>query len=269
MMGNILEKYHNFPGFALLLGSLLWYTNAGDPQTGTHILGIKASSYLIRQQREGHILDDTGFSALWGMQYYPVLGAISTSHSTTSTLKFLAYFKGILENPERSKTHVFDQQRYSSASKECLQICLCNHHHFSNRAVEFIHRDNALRRSKPWLWRRRLGIYSRIRKCRHRFKVQRRKLLTPTIIRIDKNTSFLDNSPEHEYCRSLSYRWALDLLPFFLERSAISLDLAEVLRRCTFTTMGQKFPRRMKLAKDARTKYLLRAESGVSDPMNC
>ena len=268
-MGNILEKYHNFPGFALLLGSLLWYTNAGDQQTETHMPGMMASSYLIRQRGEGHILDDTGFSALWGMQDWFLLGGVYISHDATSTLKFLNYLEELLENSGRSKTHVFDQHRYSIASKECLQICLCNHHHFSNRAVGFTHRDNALRRSKPWLWRRRLGIHSRIEKCRHRFKVQRRKLLKPTIIQIDKYASFPDNSPEHEYCRSLSYRLALDLLPFLLERSAISLKLAEVLRRCTFTTMGQKFPRRMRLAKDARTRYLLRVESGVSDPVNC
>jgi hypothetical protein len=71
-----------------------------------------------------------------------------------------------------------------------------------------------------------------------------------------------NNRSEREYWRSLSYRCALDVLPFLLEKSAISLELAEVLRGCTFTTMGQRFPRRIRLAKDAITRYLLRVGLG-------
>jgi hypothetical protein len=41
----------------------------------------------------------------------------------------------------------------------------------------------------------------------------------------------------------------------------ISLELANVLHCCTFTTMGQKFPQRMRLAKEAISRYLLRVES--------
>jgi hypothetical protein len=61
----------------------------------------------------------------------------------------------------------------------------------------------------------------------------------------------------------------LDLLPIFLENSANSLELAEVLRGCTFTMMAWKFPWRMRVAKDAIASYLFRVESGESDFMDC
>jgi len=109
-----------------------------------------------------------------------------------------------------------------------------------------------------------MGVRSRIWKARHHFKVQRFKLLEAR--KIKQHDSFPENSPEHEYCRSLSYQWALDLLPLFLENSAISLELAEVLRTCTFTTMAWQFPRRRRLAKEAIAKYLLRVESAVGGP---
>ena len=250
MLCNVLENYHSFPGFALLLGSLLWYTNEGQPYT--LLPGIIASSYLARQRGEGHILDDIGFSENTGI------------HSNVSTIRagaqeFFAYFKELLESPERSGTGVFDQQRYATAAKECLQLCLCNHHNFSKGATESTCRDNALRRSKPSAWIAQLGVHSRIWKTRHRLKVLQRKSVEAQIS-IDQETSFPQNSPEHEYCRCLSYRSSLDLLPFFLEKSTISLELADVLRRCTFTTMGWKFPRRMRLAKDAITRYLYEVE---------
>jgi len=181
-------------------------------------------------------------------------------YTPTKFLELLNYLAEFLKNPERSKTHFFDQQRYATASQECLQLCLCSHQKFSKGAMESAHRDNVLRRSKPSLWIRRLGVHSKIRKGRHHLK---RSLKAQLEVRIKAFESFPDNSPEQEYSLSFSYRWALDLLPFFLENSAISLDLVEVLRTCTFTTMGQRFPRRMRLAKGAIPRYLLRAESGV------
>jgi hypothetical protein len=256
MLCNVLENYHSFPGFALLLGSLLRYTNEGQPST--LLPGIIGASYLARQRGEGHILDQTGFSEILGI------------HSNTPTIRagadeFFTYFKELLESPERSETCVFDQQRYATAAKECLQLCLCYHHNFSRGATELTRRDRALRRSKPSAWITRLGVHSRIWKARHRLKVLQRKSFESRIT-IDQQTSFPQSSPEHEYCRSLSYRWSLDLLPFFLEKSAISLELAEVLRGCTFTTMGWKFPRRMRLAKNAISRYLYEVESAVGDP---
>jgi hypothetical protein len=257
MLCNVLEKYHSFPGFALLLGSLLCYTNEGQPVI--LLLGIITSLYLARQRGEGHILDETGFSEITGI------------HSNTPTIRagapeFFTYFKELLESPERSGTGVFDQERYATATKECLQLCLCNHRNFSRGATEFTRRDKALRRSKPSAWITRLGVHSRIWKARHRLKGLQRKSVESRITIDLLQTSFPQNSPEHEYCRSLSYRSSLDLLPFFLAKSAISLELAEVLRGCTFTTMGQKFPRRMRLAKNAISRYLSEVESAVGDP---
>ena len=102
-----------------------------------------------------------------------------------------------------------------------------------------------------------MGVRSRIWKGRHHVQVLIRKLLR---YHIYQYSSFPDNSPKHEYYRSLSYWWALYLPPFFLEKSSISLELAGLLRRRTFTAMAQQIPRRKRLAKEAITKYLLRVE---------
>ena len=49
---------------------------------------------------------------------------------------------------------------------------------------------------------------------------------------------FLKNSPEDEYCQSLCYQWVLNLLPFFLERSALSLELATCIVQLYFCNDG-------------------------------
>ena len=102
-----------------------------------------------------------------------------------------------------------------------------------------------------------MGVRSRI------WKAWNLQLEASSSIYIEQDASFPEKSPEHKYYRSLSYQWALDLLPFLLENSAISLELAEVLRRCTFTMMSWQFPRRRRLAKEAISRYLLRVESVV------
>ena len=202
---------------------------------------------------------------LQGTEFSEIMDIYFSQHGF-GKLQFLNYFEEFLENPERSGTHAFDQQRYVTASKECLQLYLCSHLRFSKGSVESAHRDNMLRRSKPSLWRTRLGPHSRIRKARHHIKVWKwKKLLkTPCF----GPFPFPENSLEvYDYYRSLLYRWALDHLPSFLEKSAISLELAEILHHHTFTTMAQKFPRRIRLAKDTIRKYLLRVESasGVAE----
>ena len=250
MLCDVLETYHHFPGFALLLGSLLWYRNR-HKSSFLSAPGISASLYLVRQ---GHILDGVAFSGIW-------LATSRDSINNQSNIgAFGAYLAELLQNPGRSGTHVFDQQRYATAVKECLELCLCSHRNFSNGAIEFAC-DKGLRRSKPWAWMARLGVHSRIWKAR-RHVVRQQKSRTV----VDQHASLPENSPEHEYYRSLAYRWALDLLPFLLEKSDISLELAEVLRsRSTFTTMAQSFPWRRRLAKEAIMKYLLRVESAVGD----
>ena len=258
MLCDVLEKYHSFPAFTLLLGSLFQYRDSKELDSYIAIFsGIIASSYLVCQ-KEGHILQDIGFPRV----------EIYSPHSYSwirGTRQFFVYFTELLENPKRSGTHTFDQRRFATAAKECLQLCLCNHHSFSKGARKFVPHDNAVRRNHPWAWIQRLGVQSRIRKGRQNLKVQQHKSLFKDDIVVDQHSSFPENSLKEEYCRSLIYKWLLDMLPFLLEKSGISLELAKVLCGCTFTTMAQKFPQKRRLAKDAIKMYLLRVEGAVDD----
>jgi len=254
MLYNALEKYHSCPGFTLLVGSLLQYRHVNHhDQLLRYPLGLVASLYLVRQQGKENILDDMAFSAVQQPYYLEVSG---TQH-------FLPYFKKLLESPspERSGIYAFDQWRYVTAAKECLQLCLCNRREFSKRATQLACRNKDLLRNKPWAWKVRLGVCSRIWKSRHHLQARQRKSTE-----IYQHASFPENSPLDEYYRILSYKWRLDLLPLFLEESAISLELADVLRSCTFTVMAQLFPWRIKLVREAITTYLLRVESAVGGP---
>jgi len=244
-----LEKYRSCPGFSLLLGSITQYTNLRR-----HPLlvppGMVAYLYLDHQQGQGHILDDTGLSGI----YTPTI-------ETSGTEEFLTYFIELLENPERSETNAFDQHGYVIAAKECLELCLCSHHKFTKGAMTPTRHDKVLLREQPWAWKLRLGIHSRIQKAIRQLTVQRWKSLKAWTHDIDQYPSFPHNSFMDEYYRFLSYQWRLDLLPIFLGKSAISLELANVLRTRTFTTMAQRFPRRMRLAREAIMTYLLRVDS--------
>jgi hypothetical protein len=256
MLCNVLEKYYSFPGFTLLLRGFCQYIGAKQPYTlGA---GILASSYLIRWQGEGHILDDTGLLGAFAIDFN--VKEISFLYGAK---EFFSYLTGFLKNPEHSGTCFFDQKCYATAAQECLQLYLCSHHNFSKGSTEFSHHDKALCRTKPWEWVARLGVHSRIWKARHHFKVQQHNSVKAQTITQDN--FYPENSPEHQKLRSLLYRWALDLLPFFLERSAISLELANLLHSCTFTTMAWKFPRRRRLAKEAIVKYLLQVGSAAGE----
>ena len=235
---DLLGKHRSSPRFTLLLGSLLHTKLA----TLAFINHLHFMQDLINHLGDRHIINDSEFPR---------------------SSEYAAYLMVFLESPERSGTHFFDEQRYAAAAKGCLQLCLCSRHNFSKGVTKFACRDKAMRRSKPWEWVARLGLHSRIRKGRHRLKVRKHKLLKGTFI--VQFSAFPPNSPDHQYYRSLSYRWTLDLLPFLLERSAISLELTNVLHSCTFTTMAWKFPRRMRLAKESIAKYLLRVESAASE----
>ena len=169
----------------------------------------------------------------------------------------VTYLTQLLENPEQSGTQAFDQQRYTTAAKECLKLCLCSYRHFSKGATESGHRDRALCQNKPSAWIAQMGVHCRIWKGRHHLRVLPKQSTIP----IRQHICFPDNSPKHEYYRSVSYRWALDLLPLFLENSVISLELAEVLHKHTFTTMAQQFSQRRRLAKEVIAKYLFQVES--------
>jgi len=244
MLCEALEKYYSFPGFTLLLGSLFHTKLAGKGVLSSHLHLMEVHLYMVHHWGDGHIIEDSGFPRDWD---------------------YVDYFVELLESPERSGTHIFDQERYATAAKECLQLYLCSHRNFSKGAPEFAYRDKAICRSKPWTWVSRLGVHSRIRKGRHHFRVLRRQSIK-ALRRVYWDYFFPENFPEHQYYRFLSYRWALDLLPFLLEKSPVSLELGNVLRGCTFALMAWEFPRAMRLAKDAIGKYLLRVDCIVDDP---
>jgi hypothetical protein len=244
---NVLEKYHSFPGFTLLLGSL--FLSIKDKTLHNPPSGMIAYLNLVRRQGEGYLLDDIGFSTIY-----------EAGGWSAGAPEFLTYLIELLENPERSGTHFFHQQRYTTAAKECLQLCLCSYRHFSKGAMGSSHGDRALRRSKPSAYRARMGVHGRILEARQHFKAQLK-----ASIYIVQDNSFPENSPEHKHYQSKAYQWALGLLPHFLEKSGISLELAEVLRTCTFTMMAQQFPRRKRLVKKAIAKYLLQVESAVGN----
>ena len=247
LLCNALEKYHSRPGFALLLGTILQYAKF---QHLSFIFppGLVASLYLLREGGNWDILDDMGFS-----------GSITNFGALPDTPQFFTYFIELLENPERSGSHAFDQHRYATTAKECLQLCLCSHHRFSKGATESTCRGKALLRNQPWAWKAKLGIHSRIRTAMRHVTVRQWKSNKARSF----NWVYASYYSEHEYSRFLSYQYNLDLLPILLEKSAISLELANVLCTRTFTTMAQRFPRRMRLAREAIAAYLLRVEESV------
>jgi len=244
MLCNVLEKYYSWPGFSLRLGSILQYRNSKSPLSLCP--GILASSYLVRQSGEEQLLD-----VIYSRRGY-ILGISDV---------FINYFAELLENPGRSGTAGFDQHRYMTAAKECLQLCLCSHHSFSMGAMESTLRDKTLRRYKPFAWRTRLGFHSRIQKGLNYVQV---KLFNRWSIQ--DPSSLPKNSLQFEFYLYLSYQWALDLFPFLLAKSATSLELAKALHCPTFAMMAQRFPRRMRLVKEAIGRYLLRVEPVEGNP---
>ena len=94
MLRNSLEKHCSFPGLALLLGGLLWCTNA--EHGFIFHLETMASLYLGRQRGEEYIFDDIGLSGL------EICLPIGGRRWITGTLEFLTYFADFLQNPGRS-----------------------------------------------------------------------------------------------------------------------------------------------------------------------
>ena len=98
--------------------------------------GEMASWYLVSQWGQGHILEMIGFGG--------TLEILSDDDFTFINFypRFFTYLAELLENPRRTGTHVFYQQRYATAAKECLQLCLCSHNTFLKVGVtDFSRRD--------------------------------------------------------------------------------------------------------------------------------
>ena len=182
MLYDVLEKYHLFPGLTLLLGSIFQYVSPKQP-SGL-LLGIVALSYVIQKWGEEHTLDDIELYRAKRIFHH-----ISGIYSLPGTPEFFSYLMELLESPERSGTHIFDQQRYAMAAKECLQLYLCSHRKFSKGATQSTLHNQILCWSKPLAWLARLGIHSRIWKARHHFKVQEHNFIkTCTISLYVENT---------------------------------------------------------------------------------
>jgi hypothetical protein len=195
---DALEKYHSFPGFTLLLGSLCQYVSTKQPHT--LVSGIVVSSYLIQQRGEGRTLDYRG--SFGANRTISRNGAI---YLLLNTPEFFSYLTKFLESPERSGTHIFDQQQYATAAKECLQLYLCSHHNFSRGATEFACHNKAMRRNKPWERVARLRVHSRSRNERRRFTLLQRRSIDALGSMIYQHHPLPENSPEHQYFRFLSY----------------------------------------------------------------
>jgi len=89
----------------------------------------------------------------------------------------------------------------------------------------------------------------------HHFKALQRQSIEAMITVQD--CPFPENAPEYQHYQFLLYRWALDLLPFLLEKSAVSLELADVLHGSTFAMITQIFPWKRRLVKEVIARYLV------------
>jgi len=89
ILSNVLKKYYFFPGFTLLLGSLL-QSVSNTKRRAIFPPGMVASLYLVRRRGEGYILDDIGLSGIDGNDSF-----------SGNTPGFLTYLTQLLEHPER------------------------------------------------------------------------------------------------------------------------------------------------------------------------
>ena len=93
MLCNVLDKNLSFPEFTLLLGGIFQYVRAKkSSDLGARIV---ASSYLIWQRGEGHILDNTGLFGPNG-----IISRTNTLYIIPGTSGFFRYLTELLESPE-------------------------------------------------------------------------------------------------------------------------------------------------------------------------
>ncbi|KIM37526.1 hypothetical protein M413DRAFT_257021 [Hebeloma cylindrosporum] len=176
------------------------------------------------------------------------------THSITSTIEprgieYLKYLYNLLEEPKRSGIYALNAQTFAGAVMECLSLYLCNRAFFQKRRSRFEPWRARRRRTSPWLWRMRFGpcnIYHRNHPKAGTF--DRRRGSRPVA------------SPGLEDYQVALYEWALIVLPFFLENSAVSPDLAEHLSRSTFSINSVRFPYLTRRARLAISTYLLRVK---------
>ena len=243
MVIDKLNKYRSYRSFGWSICSLQHFIRS---KTRDSLIPYLASM-LILGKAEGNeeFFESMGFAGLL------------KTHSITSTIesrgiKYLKYLYDLLEEPERSGDYTLNGQMFASAVRECLDLYLCNRSFLQKQRSRFNRWRDGMRRTTPWLWRVRFGTRNRNhpwRKIRAFNTCHGSRPLAP---------------PGMEGFRIALYEWALMVFPFFLERSTVSLELAEYLSRSTFSIVSVRFPYLTRLAKVAILKYSMRAKAFVS-----
>jgi hypothetical protein len=178
------------------------------------------------------------------------------THSITSTIEprgieYLEYLFDLLEKPERSGAYALSGQMFASAVRDCLDLYLCNRRLLQKRRSRCDRWHAGMRRMIPWLWRVRFGIPN----VYHRKRLGRKSRVF-NICRGSHRVSF----PGVEGYQLALYEWALIVLPFFLENSLVSRELADHSSRSTFSMVSVRFPHLTRLAKVAILTYSMRAQ---------
>lgn len=201
---------------------------------------------LILGQNEGNqeFFEDMGFAGLL------------KTHSITSTIEprgieYLEYLCDLLEKPERSGAYTLDGQMFASAVRDCLDFYLCNRRLLQKRRSRCDRWHYRMRRTTPWLHRVRFGTLNVYHQKRPGRKT---RVFNPS--RGSRRVAF----PGVEGYQLASYEWALMVLPFFLENSVVSLELADYLSHSTFSIVSVRFPHLTRLAKVAISTYSIRAQ---------
>jgi len=248
MIIDKLNKYRSsHRSFGWSICSLRYFTGSKTRQSLIPYL----ASMLILGKTEGNaeFFENMGFAGLLN------------THSITCTIeprgiKYLEYLYDLLEDPKRSGDCALNGQMFANAVGECLELYLCNRHLLQKQRSQFDRRHATMRRTTPWLWRVRFGT----RNAYHRNHPRRKTRAAFNICRRSRALA----PPGIEAFQIALYEWALIVFPFFLERSTVSLKLADHLSRSTFSIVSARFPYLTRLAKVAILKYSIRAKALVS-----
>jgi hypothetical protein len=236
-----LKKYGSHHSFRWSICSLRYFIGSKARDSLVPYL----ASMLILAQNEGNeeFFEDMGFAGLL------------KTHSITSTIEprgiqYLEYLYDLLEKPERSGSYALNSQMFANAVRHCLELYLCNRRlEFQKRRSQCDRWYAGRRRETPWIWRVRFGTRSI-----YHPKRPGQKAKSFNTCRGSRPVAF---SGVEGYQLAL-YEWALIVLPFFLESSELSPELADYLDRSTFLMVSVRFPYLTRLAKVAISKYSMR-----------
>jgi len=140
---------------------------------------------------------------------------------------------------------------FANAVRDCLELYLCNGQlKFWKRQSQFDRwYAGQMRRATPWIWGVRFGTRSI-----YHPKRPGKNAKSFSTCRVSLPVAF---SGVEGYQLAL-YKWALIVLPSFLESSELSLELADYLGHSTFWMVSVRFQYLTRLAKVAISKYSMR-----------